>query len=215
MKRILIQIQIQSGKIMKYIITEEQLSKFIKGNPNIDKLIVKYMNGYMNGARRKIIPKSRNYGDLTEIWCKNNFQILVARYSFGEYREEKINDDFQKGHLSINKDIITTLSKLFSVRKNFIVNSIIEWYDETYTQKFAQEMNEPYLHIDDAEDEERIMPCPNEIIIPKDITNEEMIDYIAKNTLYTEDEIIKIINNGEEELKDMYLHVREIKDRND
>lgn len=199
---------------MKYLITESQYNKFFKGGPDLQSAVIQYLNNMMNGANRKVKPKSRNYGNLREDWCKDGKEIMSAHYYFGEPDgEDNIkNKNFYNGQVYINEKIVNTISKLLNLRVKYILHVISEWYDETYAQKFAKEMNEPHLHIDDAEVLDKEYPCAPDIAAPEDISEEEMIEYIVKNTLWKRDEVVNIINNGERDLKDFYLDILETVD---
>jgi hypothetical protein len=167
----------------------------------------------MKGSKRNVTPKSRNYGNLRETWCKDGKETLSVHYYFGETDEDDNvkNKDFYDGQIYISQNIINTISKLFNVRQKFILNIIAEWYDETYAQQFAKEMNEPHLHIHDAEPLDKEYDCVPEITVPEDISDKEMIDFIVKHTLYKENEVIDMINTGTD-LKDFYLEILEIQD---
>jgi hypothetical protein len=198
---------------MKILISESQYNKLFKSGPQLESIIVEYLNNFLKGAKRQIKPKSRNYGNLREIWCKDGKEILSVHYYFGECDEDDNikNQDFYEGQIYVSQSTINTISKLFNVRQKFILNVIAEWYDETYAQKFAKEMNEPHLHIHDAEPLDKEYECAPEITVPEDISDKEMIDFIVKNTLYREDEVINMINTGTD-LRDFYLEILEIKD---
>lgn len=199
---------------MKYIITEEQYKRIIKSGPALDKAIISYMEKLLNGAKRKVTPKSRNYGNLREDWCKDGKEIMSVHYYFGEPNGEDdiINNDFYNGQIFISQNIIDTIKKLVNVREKYVLNVIAEWYDDEYVQAFAAEMDEPYLHIDDAEPLDKEYPCAEEITVSEDISDKEMIDFIVKHTLYRENEVINMINTGTD-LKEFYLEILEIQDR--
>ena len=199
---------------MKYIITEEQYKRIIKSGPALDKAIISYMEKLLNGAKRRVTPKSRNYGNLREDWCKDGKEIMSVHYYFGEPNGEDdiINNDFYNGQIFISQNIIDTIKKLVNVREKYVLNVIAEWYDDEYVQAFATEMDEPYLHIDDAEPLDKEYPCADEITVSEDISDEEMIEFIVKNTLYRENEVINMINTGTD-LKEFYLEILEIQDR--
>jgi len=199
---------------MKIVISESQYNKLFKSGPALESAIIDYLNKMMNGVVRKVKPKSRNYGNLREDWCKEGKEIMSAHYYFGEpdgYDDIK-NKDFYNGQIFISQHIVTTISKLFNVREKYILHIISEWYDETYAQDFAREMNEPHLHIDDAEVLDKEHDCAPDITVPDNISDEEMIEYIVKNTLWRKDEVVNIINTGERNLRDFYLDILETVD---
>ena len=52
--------------------------------------------------------------------------------------------------------------------------------------------------------------CVHEQVKPEGITDNEMIDFINQNTLYTRQEIIDKIKSGERDLEDYYLDIADI-----
>jgi hypothetical protein len=199
---------------MKYIITEQQYNKLFKSGPALNNAIINYLEKVFSDAKRKVTPKSRNYGNLREDWCKDGKEIMSVHYYFGEPDGDNDikNKDFYNGQIYISQSIINTIKKLFNIREKYILNVVAEWYDDEYVQAFATEMDEPYLHIDDAEALDKDYPCAPDIEVPENISDEEMIDYIVKNTLWRRDEVMNMINNGERDLKDFYLDILETVD---
>jgi hypothetical protein len=185
---------------MKIIITEGQYNKLNKSSQAITNAIIKYMNEYIDRGERKITKKSRNYGNLREDWCINGKETISAFYYF-----EK--DKFERGSLSISKKIVESLSNLLSIRRSYVMHVIEEWYDDTMVPKFEEITGESGLSIDDVDVWDKDNPCRPEPVKPKGITDQEMIDYIANNTLYTNDEVIEKIESGERELEDFYLDI--------
>jgi len=186
---------------MKFILTESQLNRLNKSSQGITNTIIKYMDKYISNGERKITKKSRNYGNLREDWCINEKETISAFYYF-----EK--DEFERGSLSISKKIVESLSNLLSIRRSYVVHVIEEWYDDTMVPIFEEITGESGLSIDDIDvwgDKEHA--CIAEPVKPEGITDEEMIDYITDNTLYTKNEVIEKIDSGERELEDFYLDI--------
>lgn len=191
---------------MKIIITEQQYKKLNKSSQSISNAIVKYIIQYIEGGERKITPKSRNYGNLSETWCIDGKETINAYYYFDE-------GSFTKGSLTISENIVTTLANLFGIRRSYILHVIEEWYDDTMVPKFEEIVGESGLSIDEIEtwrEEHECIPEPEK---PEGITDEEMIDYIVNNTLYTKDEVIDRIKTGKENLEDFYLHILDTQNR--
>jgi hypothetical protein len=184
---------------MKIIITEEQLKKFIKSSPVLKGLIEKYLNKYISKGTRKIGKKSRNYGNLREEWCINGVEAITMIYYFEDGR-------FDNGTLLISKDIVRTIQQIFSVRESFAINVIEEWYEDTMIPQFESIVGEVGFYITTI-DKMNSKPCTPEPIKPEGITDEEMIDFIDKNTLYKRQQIIDKIESGERDLEDFYLDI--------
>ena len=185
---------------MKILITESQYNKLNKSSQLISNTIIKYMNGYVDGGERKVTKKSRNYGNLREDWCINGKETISAFYYF-----EK--GEFERGSLSISKKIVKNLSNLLSIRRSYVLHVIEEWYDDTMVPKFEEITGESGLSINDVDVWDKEHPCRTEPVKPEGITDEEMIDYITDNTLYTKNEVIEKIDSGERELEDFYLDI--------
>ena len=191
---------------MKIIITEGQFNRLNKSSQGITNAIIKYMNEYIDKGERKITKKAQNYGNLREDWCINGKETITSFYYFEE-------GEFQKGSLSISKKIVESLSNLLSIRRSYVIHVIEEWYDDTMVPKFEQIMGVSGLSIDEVDVWDKEHDCLPEPFKPEGITDEEMIDYIVKHTLYTKDEVIGRIKSGKEDLDDFYLHIVDSQNR--
>ena len=188
---------------MKIIITEEQFNRFNRSSPALQNGINKYLNQYIENGERKIKIKSRNYGNLGEDWCIDGKETMSAYYYFDEGK-------FDKGNLSVDKELIETISKLYSVKPSYIFHVIEEWYEDVMVPKFERIIGESGLYINSIYAKERTHECIPEAVKPEGITDDEMIDFIVKNTLYTKPEVLKKIESGRRNLEDFYLDIVDI-----
>jgi hypothetical protein len=191
---------------MKIIITEGQYNRLNKSSQGITNAIIKYMNEYIDKGERKISKKSRNYGNFREDWCINGKESITAFYYFEE-------GEFQKGSLAISKKIVESLSNLLSIRRSYLVHVIEEWYDSTMVPKFEEIVGESGLSIDEVDVWDKEHDYLPEPVKPEKITDEEMIDYIVKHTLYTKDDVIDKIESGERDLEDFFLDILDNQNR--
>lgn len=185
---------------MKYIITEEQYKRFVKSSPVLQNAITKYLNQYIEEGQRKITQKSRNYGNLREDWCVGGVEAITAIFYFED-------ENFEGGHLIVSKNFIKTIQSLFTVKESFVLHVIEEWYEDIMIPKFEEMVGETGLYVDDIGVVERDHECIPEPIKPEGITDDEMIDFIDKNTGYKRQEIINQIESGERDLEDFYLDI--------
>ena len=192
--------------IMKYIITEEQYRKLGKSSQSISNFIVKYLNQYIDGGKRKVTPKSRNYGNLREDWCVDGKEAITAIYFFEDGR-------FDQGYLMVSKNLVDIISELLRIKKPYVLHVILEWYDETMVPKFEQIVGESGLSMEDIGPSDRDQDCIPEPKKPEGITDEEMIDFIVRNTLYKEEDVIEKIESGEESLEDLFLQIVDIQNK--
>ena len=185
---------------MKILITENQYNRLNKSSQGITNAIIKYMNEYIDKGERKIAKKSRNYGNLREDWCINGKETIIAIYYFDKGK-------FENGHLIVSEKIVESLFNLLSIRRSYVLHVIEEWYDDTMVPKFEEITGESGLSINevDASDDEH--DCIPEPVKPEGITDEEMIDFIYKNTAYRKEQIIDKIESGERDLEDFYLDI--------
>ena len=191
---------------MKILITENQYNRLNKSSQGITNAIIKYMNEYIDKGERKIEKKSRNYGNLREDWCINGKETISAFYYFEKGK-------FEKGSLSISKKIIESLSNLLSIRRSYLIHVIEEWYDDVMVPKFEEITGESGLSINEVDVWDKEHDCIPEPVKPEGITDEEMIDFINKNTAYRREEIIDKLESGERDLEDFYLDIAGIQDR--
>lgn len=192
---------------MKYLITEEQYKKFIKSSPELQNMIKKYLDKYFLRGERKITHKSRNYGNLREDWCVNGNEIATAIYF---YNNKGI---FNDATLIVGKTLVDEIKEMFNVKISFIIHVIEEWYEETMVPKFEKIVGESGLYITDIDVNNKVHVCVPEPVKPEGITDEEMIDFIDKNTGYKRDEIIHLIQTGKRELEDFYLDILDMINR--
>jgi hypothetical protein len=185
---------------MKYIITEEQYKRFMKSSPLLQNAITKYLNQYIEGGQRKVAKKSRNYGNLREDWCIDGLETITAIYYFD-------NGKFNEGTLIVSENLIKTIQSLFTVKKSFALHVIEEWYEDTMVPKFEEIVGETGFYINNIDSSNKDHECIPEPVKPEGITDEEMIDFIANNTAYRREEVVKKIESGERDVEDFYLDI--------
>jgi hypothetical protein len=189
---------------MRVIINERQLrqiieSRYLISTPKLREVINKYLDDYVSNGTRKIGKKSRNYGNFHEEWCIDEVNTITMSYKFNDGK-------FNGGLLLISEDVVKTIQQMFSVRESFVLNTIEEWYEATMIPKFESIVGESGFYIKkiDTIPTRRCVPEP---IKPEGITDDEMIDFIAKNAGYKRQEIIDKIESGERDLEDYYLDI--------
>jgi len=188
---------------MKIIITEEQFNRFNRSSPALQNGINKYLNQYIENGERRIKKKSRNYGNLGEDWCIDGKGTLSSYYYFDE-------GSFDKGQLIVAKEMVETISNLFSVKPSYVLHVIEEWYEDVMIPKFEKIVGESGLYINRIDTIERTYDCIPEPVKPEGITDDEMIDFIVKNTLHRRPDVIKTIESGRRDLEDFYLDIVDV-----
>ena len=185
---------------MKIVITEDQYKRFMKSSPSLQVAINKYLDQYISKGNRKIGKKSRNYGNLREDWCVDGIESITAVYYFE-------SGNFENGHLIVSQNLVKTIQSIFSVKESFVLHVMEEWYEDNMVPKFESIVGETGLYINEIATSDRDHECIPEPTKPEGITDEEMIDFIDKNTGYKRQEIIGKIESGERDLEDFYLDI--------
>ena len=192
---------------IKRILREEVNKKFQRPGENSIQLIVKYLNGYFKKGVEKDTPKSRAYGGLVHTLCVSGKEEISAHFNFED-------DEFLGGRLLVSKDLVKLLIQIFSLRESFIVSIIEDWYEDYKLKPFEDRMGEHNLYLTNPVGYyERSKKCVPEPELPEGITDEEMIDYIVNHTLYTKENVLQSIESGDENLKDFYLQIVNIQNR--
>ena len=175
--------------LIKRILHEEVQRRFTKSNPNIERVIIKYMEGLISNATRIVVPPEENYGNFNEEWCKGGEVVLESRYYFNRDDDYDGNEEkFYNGLLFVNKDDVDFLSKMLQVRRTYVLNVITEWYDEKYATKFGEETGHPELEIDETSETDSYSKC-YEMVNTSNLSREYMIDYLDTNTLHKRSEL--------------------------
>jgi len=191
---------------MKYIITEDQYSKFIKVEPHVVKTIQKYLNSKIKNSKRVVTPKERNYDNIGIDFCKNNKVFMNIQYYFDW---EEIEGNFKEGTMTIDREIVEEIINMFKLRKITILNLISEWYVENYLESDKLEFGDSNLEIDDILIDNIYYTCPKEVDT-SNLSRQEMLDYIYKHTLYSHPEKDHLTDK---QLEDLYIEIMHIQQR--
>lgn len=176
-------------ELIKRILHEEVQRRFTKSNPNIERVIIKHMEGLISDATRIVVPPEENYGNFNEEWCKGGKVVLESRYYFNSDDDDDNDEEkFYNGSLFVKKDDIDFLSKMLQVRRAYVLNVITEWYDEKYATKFGEETGHPELEIDETSETDSYSKC-YEMVNTSNLSREYMIDYLDTNTLHKRSEL--------------------------
>jgi hypothetical protein len=159
------------------------------------------MEKIISKTTRIIPPPEDVYGNYIEEWCKGGNIVMEAKYFFSD--EDRDEEKFFAGDLYVDENEIEFLSKMIQVRKSFILNVITEWYDEKYATKFGQETGHPEFEIDETLTRDGISKC-YQMIDVDNISREEMIDYLDKETLHRRNQLEEL---PDDKLKSKYRSV--------
>ena len=188
-------------ELIKKVLREEVSRRFSSGTSEKRDFIIKRLEDLLSETTRVIPPLEENYGIYNEEWCKNGKVVVDARYHVDDD-----TDEFFSGDLFIDKEVIDFLSKILQVRKSLILNVATEWYDEKYATKFGQEIGRPEFEIYEAMETDSPRKCYQNINTDN-LSRDEMIDYLDKETAYRKNELEEL---PDDELKSKYRKVYNI-----
>ena len=194
---------------MKYIITENQYSKFVKPEPVVIRTVYKYLNSFFKNSKRTVIPKSRNYGNIGEEYCINGKVVMITQFYYNTDEDSDFVGTHESGSLFIDTSIMNEIISTFKLRKTVVLNIIIDWYFDTYLDKVRSEFSDSNLEIDEIYDDKLNNNCLQDVDT-SNVSREEMLDFIYKKTLYSKPEKDNI---SDTELTDLYVQIKHIVQR--
>lgn len=194
---------------MKFIITENQYSKFVKPEPVVVKTVYKYLNSIFKNSKRTVIPKSRNYGNIGEEYCVRGKVGMMIQFYYDTYEGSDFLGTHESGSLFIDESIVDEIISTFKLRKTVVLNIIIDWYSDTYLSNVRSEFGDNNLDIDDIYADKLDRSCLQDVDT-SNVSREEMLDFIYDNTLYSKPEKDDI---SDEELTDLYVQIKHINQR--
>lgn len=179
-------------ELIRKVLREEVSKRFVKGTPEIQSFIIKQAEKLIGDSQRQVLGPNINYGNYAEEWCKNGTAQFATNYYFDD-------DKFFGATLMVKEEFISFLSKMLQVRERFILNTLEEWYDETYVPKMSQEIGLPELELDEVRTMDNNRKCHK--FIEDNLSRDEMIDYIDKHTSHN---TILVKRMSDDELKQTY-----------
>jgi len=196
-------------RLIRHILKEEVNKKYPKPTPNVEKLIYNWLNDYFDGAQ---MYQMKDYAfSYTFEWCNGGMEIAQAVVDF-DHDHDAWNDnrktserDFESGEFWIPKDIMNNLQTDIPVRRNYLKYVVEEWFEDTLLEKIQSGLGRNDISINSfSEHPEKSQVCVPPVSKPEEVTDDEMIDFIVKNTLFKRDELEKRIVDEREWLEKLY-----------
>jgi hypothetical protein len=200
---------------IKNMIDEEVTKKYSKPNEKLDKVVYKWLDNYFEGSQ---IYKNEywKYHGFSFEFCKNGREIADLRVEFDDRSPDWGPSDKRPTNERTVKEVmlfiypvmIDELITDIPIRKNYLLYLIEEWFEDTQLDKIQQMFNRNDLSLDYVsvfEGRKRGDICVPRPTKPEDMSMQEMMDYIKKNTLFS----YKDMEEHEEEepgwIEDTYL----------
>ena len=182
--------------LIKKILLQEVEKKYPKPTPNVEKLIYNWLDNYFDGAK---MYQMKDYEfSYTFEWCNNGMEI--ARFSVDFNHDYDVWEDnrkmsereFDDSELRVPEDIVNNLQTDIPVRRNYLSYVIEEWFEDTMIEKIQSELGRNDISINRfSEHPKKSQVCVPPVSKPEGVTDDEMIDFIVKNTLWNANDLIK------------------------
>ena len=182
--------------LIKKILLQEVEKKYPKPTPNVEKLIYNWLDNYFDGA--KMYQMKEYEFSYTFEWCNNGMEI--ARFSVDFNHDHGVWDDkrktsereFDDSELWVPEDIVNDLQTDIPVRRNYLRYVIEEWFEDTMIEKIQSELGRNDISMNSfSEHPEKSQVCVPPVSKPEGVSDDEMIDFIVKNTLWKANDLIK------------------------
>ena len=180
---------------IRRILREEINKKFPKPNEKIDKSIYNWLTLYFKNTEIYKEEYWKYYGFIYK-FCKNGREIADLRVVFDDNSPDWGPSDkrptsersVKEIMLYIYPSLVDMMRDIFPVRKNYLIYLIEEWFEDTKLYEIQQEFGRNDFSLDYVSvfESKKIgdicVPPPTK---PEDVTTQEMMDHIKKNTLFS------------------------------
>lgn len=181
-------------KNIRRILKEEINKKFPKPSASLDKVVYKWLDHYFKDSEIYKNEEWKFYSFRFE-FCKDGREIADLHVTFDDRSPDfGPSDKRATSERSVDEVILfiypVMIDQLLSditIRKNYLMYLIEEWFEDTYLDKIQQMFNRNDLSLDYVESSSRKRGemCVPPISKPEGITTQEMMDYIRKTTLFS------------------------------
>jgi hypothetical protein len=200
---------------IRNILLQEVNKKYSKPTEKVDKLVYRWLDNYFEGSQI-YEDEYWKYHGFSFKFCKNGREIADLRVIFEDKspdwgpRDKRPTSErsVEEVKLYIYPVTIDELITDIPIRKNYLLYLIEEWFEDTKLDEIQRGFNRNDLSLDYVtvfEYKKRGDICVPPISKPEDITMQEMMDYIKKNTLFSYEDMEE---NEEEEpgwIENMFL----------
>ena len=112
---------------------------------------------------------------------------------------------FETSNLMILKGFVDGMLNTFPIRRNYLYYLIEEWFDDTFLSEISNMMGRNDISVDELSLSDTTDVCVPPVTKPDDVTTDEMIDYIMKNTLFSKKDLLKYEDEEPGYIEDIYL----------
>ena len=190
---------------IREVIREEVNKRYLKTNEKSEKFILNRLNDMTSGVKIYHIQSYKTRHDFE--FCKNGSKIMNLALFFEETDDKTPTSDrkFETSNLMILKSFVDGMLNTFPIRRNYLYYLIEEWFDDTFLSEISNMMGRNDISVDELSLSDTTDVCVPPVTKPDDVTTDEMIDYIMKNTLFSKKDLLKYEDEEPGYIEDIYL----------
>ena len=192
---------------IRQVLQEEVSRKFLKPNEKTEKLILDRLSKVFSDMNMYHVKSYNTRHDFE--FCKNGKKLMNLVLFFGtENGDNKPTSEleFNESTLFIPKELVNDILNYIPIRKNYLIYLMEEWFEETFLNDIMNEMGRDDISVDELEFTDRIDVCVPPITEkPEGVTQDDMISYIMKSTLFKRNELLKYEDREPGYIEHLYL----------
>ena len=190
---------------IKRVLREEVNEAYLKPSEKSEKFILNRLNEMVSGAEMYYIKSFKTRHDFE--FCKNGTTIMNLALFFEETDDNTPTSDrkFESSTLSIPSDFVGGILSTFPVRRNYLYYIIEQWFEDTFLSKISNMMGRNDISVEELSFSDRDYACVPPMTKPDDVTQDDMIDYIMKKTLFKRKDLLKYEDEEPGYIEDLYL----------
>ena len=190
---------------IKRVLREEVNEAYLKPSEKSEKFILNRLNEMVSGAEMYYIKSFKTRHDFE--FCKNGTTIMNLALFFEETDDNTPTSDrkFETSTLVIPSYFVDGILSGFPVRRNYLYYIIEQWFEDTFLSKISNMMGRNDISVEELSFSDRDYACVPPMTKPDDVTQDDMIDYIMKKTLFKRKDLLKYEDEEPGYIEDLYL----------
>lgn len=192
-------------RTIRRVLREEVNEAYLKPSEKTEKFILDRLNKMVSGTEMYYIKSFKTRHDFE--FCKNGTMIMNLALFFEDTGDNTPTSDrkFESSTLVIPKYFVDGILSGFPVRRNYLYYVIEEWFEDTFLSKISNMMGRNDISVEELSFSDRVYVCVPPMTKPDDVTQDEMIDFILKKTLFRIDDLLKYEKEEPGYIEDLYL----------
>ena len=192
-------------RTIRRVLREEVNEAYLKPSEKSEKFILDRLNTMASDVKMYHIKSYKTRHDFE--FCKNGIIVMNLALFFEETDNKTPTSDrkFETSRLIIPKYFVDGILSAFPVRRNYLYYVIEQWFEDTFLSEISNIMGRNDISVEQLGFTDRDNVCVPPMTKPDDVTQDEMIDYIMKNTLYSKKDLLKYEDEEPGYIEDLYL----------